>query len=300
MVVTYKGRIESLRREFEAVRPRLDAQYLRIFGQERVERIKEVARRTLGEDAFFDDVGALNKKLGSSLPATSPNKMIICTNDVAMEASNSDNWKIRTAPLFYISEAAMGHSHYEKLLASATHEFNHFTWYALQKVPFILTFMMVGRKFKSDMRKSGSAAGWASEIADSVIQEKGVSPAERLSKTAYFVYANVFKEQHECSNQILDKMVLGGIGIDIKLEWRHRPREYIEFSGGGKVVIRVPVGGDPYLRLSDQEVVESMLNWENRSHFMLESAEMTEFMDALKRSKISRMSYADLDRLEGK
>jgi hypothetical protein len=298
MVIAYKGRVESLRREFESVRPRLDEQYLKIFGQQRVEKIKEVARRTLDEDAFFDDVGALNKRLGSSMPSTSSNKMIICTNDVAMEAKSSENWKIRTAPLFYISQAAMGHSHYEKLLSSATHEFNHFAWYALQKIPYILTFMMVGRKFKSDMRASGSALGWASEMAKKMIDQKGVGSGEKFSNAMYFVYANVFKEHHECSNQILDRMVLGGIGIDVPLEWRGKPREYLEFDIPGRIKLRVPVGGDPYLKLSDEEVVESMLDWENRSQFMLENEEMTRFMDALKRSRISRMPYAHLERLE--
>jgi hypothetical protein len=298
MTIVYHGKIENLRRDIAAVKPRLDEQYRKVLGPVRAQRLAEVAGRTLKAESFFDKQEELNERLGMALRPGAPNKFMVATNDVDIDVNSSRTVKIRTAPAFYISEAAMPYSDSKTLLRSFVHEFDHFVWYALQRVPYLLTYGMICQRFKLDMKGSNTAEEWANKIAEEAGKNKEQPLEDRRSGMALAAYARVFTEQNEKTNGILDRMILGAIGITVNLEWRNRQRTYSVVEIPGRRGFGIPNGGDPFMNLSDQQVVERFLKWEEYGNMGAQTHEMAKFMERLKQTRVSRLSIIELEALE--
>jgi len=67
-------------------------------------------------------------------------------------------------------------------------------------------------------------------------------------------------EEVKKNNQILEKLILESIGVDVKLPWRGKEREYALHKKFG---FRIPIDGDPFLGIGDYEVVKRMLTWQD-------------------------------------
>lgn len=145
MVILYKGKLKNLQEELEKSQDKLNQRYIEVLGEDRAKKVKEIAERILIEESFFDDVEELSDYLGlkeQRIEKDTSNKMLLSTAsdqaslEIDLEGRVKDK-KIRTAPLFYISEDGFKHSgsakFTENILASYIHEFNHFIFYALQK-----------------------------------------------------------------------------------------------------------------------------------------------------------------------
>jgi hypothetical protein len=295
MTILYHGKIDSLRGELARAKPYLDEKYEQVLGRERVMRVAEVAKRTLGSFSFFDDTKEISRVLKTDFPETTPNKFMMANDIVNKDGSDSrdrfEPKKIRTAPAFYISDTGTQNSSYKNILHSYVHEYNHFVWYALQRVPLYLAIFMQ----KVSMEGSESREAWISRILkDLVANSSKSSVKERIDGVFTVIYADLLNDHYEKSNRVLDRLVLSSIGIDVDLEWRGQPREYHKIPIIGGPAIGMPVGGDPYSGLSDNEIINRTIAWENHIRLTTDTDYTRKFMGMLRETKVSRLSLEEI------
>ncbi len=295
MVIVYHGSVRGLAREMAEVKEALDRRYVEIIGHERAERLKEIGSRVLIPESFFDDREAVYRSLGERFEENAPNRMIFASNanyEIGQNGRIKDR-KVQTSAAFYIAEEAFKYSESstftERMIASYVHEFNHFIWYALQKVPFYLasTYISGAR----DPKPGNPSQGLKTYMEE--MGAAGISPSQITRNLALSIAGQTLKECFEKGNRILDKMVLDCIGIDVPLEWRNQEKTYYVFplpTG----ICEVGVGGDPYRTLTDKEAVERFLSWEQYFGGTRGSEFLDNLMDSLKQIRVSRVSIKQI------
>ncbi len=262
MVIVYHGNVEQLKKELQEKSDVLNQRYVEILGQERVRRLRETANRILGPQSFFDNVHALNSYLGENLTLDTSNKMFIATSSHLEIKANGDvrDKKVRTAPIFYISEEGFRHSESaqftETHLASFVHEYDHFVWYALQKTPiYIINLFLV-----NNLNSRTNPVNLSDYFAQ--LTEENIPAEEKIKRSMLALYSSVITEAYEKSNRVLDNLILNSIGIEVPLLWRGKEREYDFIPLPTGQVIQLAVGGDPFRTLEDKDIVERVINWE--------------------------------------
>ncbi len=291
MAIVYLGRIQELAHEVEEATEVLDNRYREIFGHERAEKLKEIGSRVLIPESFFDDKEAVYRSLGERFEENAPNRMIFASGasyEVAPNGRIKDR-KVQTAVAFYIAEEAFKHSgsskFTERMIASYVHEFNHFVWYALQKVPlYLATRYMHEAKYPKPSNPNQGLKAYIEEM-----DAAGIPPSQITHNLTLSLAQRALKEIFEAGNRILDKMVLDCIGIDVPLEWRNQEKTYYPFPLPTGIVI-VGGGGDPYRGLTDIEAIERFLSWEYYFGGIHGSGFLNNLMDSLKQIKVSRVS----------
>jgi len=249
MVIVYHGRLEQIVGELERAKPVLDRRYAEIFGEEGAGKIAEASKRLLGPESFYDCVASLNSKvsspLGSKFSSDIPSRHITLVSiqpDNLYASGFEKQQKLRTAPVIYI--------HPSGTLQTYIHEFGHFIWYALQSHPIsVLNSLYGGHKIES-----------FTDYSEKVLGQTRESDEEKMVKLQRAFWSLILGEISEKSNQILEKLILESIGVDVKLPWRGKEREYALHKKFG---FRIPIDGDPFLGIGDYEVVKRMLTWQD-------------------------------------
>jgi hypothetical protein len=299
MPIGYRGKVESLQKEFAAAKPRLEERYHKVLGGQNAEKLLRVFNRVFEDGSFFDSPQTMNDRLGTKFTDSTPNKFLFMAHDDDIKlfwAGTPSDLKIRTSAAIYTSETGLKRSDYGNVLYSYVHEFNHFVWYALQKVPIYL----LNDVWESTLKASPmSQANTNSEWVESLMQNALNGPGQLQSVEGFLAAANIraVNEHLEKSNRILDKMILEGIGVDIRLDWRHKPREVamIRHPAAPKMIFGIPVGGDPFDKYTDAEVIAGVLDWENHWSANVTTEKAQKLLGRLKATKILRLPFSELE-----
>ncbi len=292
MGIVYKGKLTDLAAEVKEYKPIIDQTYRDILGEERARKLAEVAERVLVQDSFFNSVEEFNDIYGKRLPEKTSNKLIIIADAKDLKLTVEGRMKekkIRTTPLFYISRDGFEHSgsseFTERPIASYVHEYDHFIWYALQEHPLYLTNLLL--KSFLDLDESNGMEG-IEALMERVV--KSEMPYEKkIEKAVLATYTQLLREAYEHSNRILDRMVLTKLGIDVPLPWRGQPRRGFPVYIATRKGFLIPTGGDMFARLSDREVIEKVLDWENNYNPTVQIPILENILHSFKEAKVSRV-----------
>jgi len=306
MVIVYHGTVQSLREQIDEHKEALDKRYTKIFGEERAKIIAEAAKRLLDAKSYFNSTEEFNEEMKGmqTLPSKTSNKFGIGIDtlrsplELTLEGRLIDR-KIRTTPMFYISESGFNNSASAKFtdrsIASYIHEYNHFITYVLQRFPINLVEDMLLRKLETKIPKF-DLTRYLKELAG-----KDISLNEKFEKLKTACQISPLIEMYESANRILDKSVLDSIGINVPLHWRGKPRQHIDVPFPPNKIFRIGAGGDMFKGLSDNEVIEKMMNWEE--HFNqagYKNPILTNLVDSLKDAKVSRISLTESNKQSNK
>jgi hypothetical protein len=306
MAIVYHGKVDSLKTELAKAKPYLDERYREVLGEGRIQRLRMATERLLREDSFFDDyrrvahVFSTNLGLNVNFGENAPNKFLMV---YSYEPDKHDRFKpkkIGTAPAIYVSDIGTKVSSSKNILHSYVHEFNHFIWYALQRVPIYLANCMISQTFQLGQESYGTAGAWLNGIVEKLketTQFNKIEPERLMNQMFVATYAFVLNEHYEKSNALLDRMILGSIGVEVELEWRHQPRKYIGVPITLGFSVGFPIDGDPYGDLSDQEVIDHAIGWEKYHVFLTQTGHIANFMNMLRQTKVSKVSLRDLHEL---
>lgn len=294
MVLLYRGNLESLAAEVRDVAPHVKAAYERILGKPRADKLADMANRLLPAQAFYASPEEVEQGLGERLPPNASNKMLLGSNsEVTINPDGTiSRQKIRTTVAFYISETGFHHSgsveFTERPVASYIHEFDHFIWYALQRVPLYLVNLFSQQVIGADL--SSGLDGMCRAIS-----AQDILAADKINRAYLAINTQVLIEVYEHANRILDKKVLESIGIDVPLPWRHQPRAYMDLPLPSGRVVRIPQGGDIFAGLSDEQVIERVLDWENKMHIQLQIPYMQNLDRSVRNLKVSRVPITEME-----
>jgi len=300
MAFKYLGKLESLGKEVAEAQEAINARYREILGEEQYRKLEDASRRLLTPSSFFDNVHDVKSRLGGILPEDTSNKMILATiaDTTVNESGVIKVPKIRTAPAFYISDKGFENSgtagFTEKPIASYVHEFDHFVWYALQRVPLYLA-----QGFISDKAKPKNTTMSVPEFMIQLMQEYPLANEEALDRLIIYSFANSIREIFEKSNRILDKQVLSSIGVDVPLSWRDQPREY-QYVPTQIGMLGLPIGGDPFTDLDDQEVIRRAINWPDHLNPFAHREYSDNVLKSIQSVKVTRLPLDEIIKLAGR
>jgi hypothetical protein len=266
MAIVYHGKQKSILDDLAQVQPVLAQAYRTVLGVDRYAKLEEVAGRVLNEQSYFENPAevqvALGGKTGKLFTDKSPNRMIFLstTPDKPLAPDGSVQFnKLRTAVAFYISDQAFANSGYkytERPLASYIHEFNHFVWYALQDVPMNVVMLALDEALQPYGRADNPLSSFEA------IYNAQLDPMKERQKIAVAGRAVALRNLFERSNNILDNLIMREIGVKVDLSWRKTPRTYLPFPMQTGVAA-IPLEGDQFAELSDEEVIERGLRWQD-------------------------------------
>jgi hypothetical protein len=295
-MIFYKGKVESLRRDLEQVKPALDRRYLEILGRKNVERLEEVANRILVEESFYDNVQEMNSVIGHNCSDNIPNRLALAMSSGIQIGKDGkvETKKIVTAPMIYVSENGFRNSGYfptGRILASYVHEWNHFIAYALQRVP--INFLEAALCDAIGARQLKEPQDFIGHLMKCKGQE------ELVKSVAFGMYSRTIHDSMEKSNRILDKLVLEELGISVDLsDWRGKKKQYQAFPIREMTVV-VPSSGDPFPNLTDRQVVSNTLEWEQYFSSITTVPMIKNLVESLKGIKVSKISLPQFRAMVG-
>lgn len=305
MVIIYHGNVPSIKEGLAKAQDKLNARYVQLLGEERAQQVDAVATRVLTPYSFFDDRATVKRRLHDELPANASNKMVLVTpSSGQLDASGGiRERKVQTSIGFYISETGFHHSgsaHFtEDALASYVHEFDHFIWYALQRVPFYLAKFFCEDQFDAREAKGRGLEGYIQYLS-----LLNLPLAEKEKRLKFSLLSHTMTEVYEHSTRILDKLVLESIGIDVPLSWRGREIAYRykpnPFVLDKPEIFQIPVGGDIFRNVDDQDVISLVLDWETSFRYLMRYIPIRNLMDSLRTLKVSKLSLQEMKALERK
>jgi hypothetical protein len=296
MPFVYHGKDERIAKEVAEAQETLNRRYAEILGPERTEKLRRVVQRTLGPQSFFDTAEEVNRYLKLKIPESTCSKLLFAADATGKVHENGriQDSSVKVGAAIYVSEDSFNHSgsrHYtNNPIATYVHEFDHFVWAALQKVPFYLAlpYMTQGRVStnKDDLDK------FITEI-----EKSELTLEQKRNRLALNVGALVTRGIFEDANQVLDKMVLESIGIDVPLPWRGKERQYMvgtlpQFD----MMLAIPTGGDPFFGLDDVEVIDRFIQWEKTAAPVIETPYLDNFFDSLREIEVEMLPIWEIRR----
>lgn len=298
MALIYRGNVERLAGEVEKARENINQRYLEILGPKKYEKLERTANRVLTPESFFNSPEEYHAFFGGrQIPADSSSKLIFASKvDPRTDKSGrlvSNQAKVGYG--FYVSEDSFKHSGSsrvtENILASYVHEFDHFVLSALQKTPLYLAGVILSED-TGPVENQAHLLNLTRRLQgeDLSIDEK--TRQMTLASSTYALY-----DIWENSTRILDKMVLDSIGIEIPLSWRGTDRKYGVF-GIPQIPkgFAVPVSGDPFRGLEDQEVIDRILDWQNHFQLTTRMPYIENIYDSLGNLNVQTLSVNELVR----
>lgn len=311
MVIIYLGKVENVRQDLAKEQDRLNQRYIEVLGEEKAKRVKDIANRILTPESFMDTREAYIPLYGKPLPENAPcNFSMAALSDLEVRLNGEiKERKVKTSPLFHISDEAFRHSGYSKvtdrILATYIHEYNHFIFYALQNPPVFVANYFLYNHLKP-RKKPFDLEDYAQQL-----REEEISGQEKMKKLVIASHASLIEDAYEQATRVLDKSILEGVGIDISLPWRGMPRSFKPIQLPTGQIMATGCGGDMYRGLDDKEVIKRFIEW--NQYFNQQSAAIkggvfvrnpeegqyvTNLVNSLRELKVSRMSIQDLRELQ--
>lgn len=285
MAFVYHGKIERLATEVERIKPIVDKKYLELFGKERFDRLEEVVSTLLGPTSYFDDRASFNRGLGTSFPSTISNRMMLAAETDTDGDCVDGNGRVKfrevdTGVAFYISEEGTANTASKNILMSYLHEFDHFVPYALQKVPLGIVVTTLT-----------DAVGIQAKHVENRNIVGAIKSAKDPKQVMLCLYLQKMMEVMEKSNRILDNIILAELGMHESIEWRGKERGYVPLLFPPNILFMFGYGGDPFYKVSDKDVVEQVMDWEQ--HFQMEHCLpfMKNLADSIQEVKVNRIPF---------
>ena len=139
-----------------------------------------------------------------------------------------------------------------------------------------------------------------SKLAAKLSLDGKTSKSEKKDRMIMALNAYVLNDVSERANNILDNTMLESIGIKGRdLDWREKERVFVSLVvNDPSILIGVPVDGDPFKTLSDQETIDRFIDWERHLNVraVMPNEYVETFFDSLKNVKIDIASLNDLKR----
>ncbi len=275
MVFVYRGRVERLAREVEEVRDVVNEKYLELFGEERYKKLEEAVEKLLIPEIFFDDVKDIERFFGGKYSTTRPSALLNGT-DVRPELYDNGRIKDNKGSVgvgFYVSEESFKRSgafnFTDRIVATYIHEF-------IGSMKKIQDVARLGEKLSLDAQ---------------------LSREEKTKRICMGGTSYCINDIFERANNILDKAVMGSIGIDMDLTWRNKKREYCPIQIHDPYIMLIcPVGGDPFQGLTDQEAIDRFIAWEKYQRPIMKIPYVEHLMDSLSGLQIERLTLPELKR----
>lgn len=301
MVFIYRGKSAKLTAEVAELGDVISKRYREILGNDRADRLTKIGNMVLTPDVFFDTLEQLEPYGGT--PQTKASKFVMVA-DVDTSLYPTGRMKANRAQLgvgFYVSDESFEHSgsraFTDRPIATYVHEFDHFALLALQRTPLYLAEMVM------DANVNAGQISRPEQVADLIarLNITDMKPARRLEIVGMATAAYAMHDTWECATRVLDKLVLSSVGITPDLSWRHTPRKYgmVELYSPHKIVA-IPISGDPYAGLSDEQVIERTLDWQNNLNLLMKLPFLDNIHESLKTLKVDLQPITNFrDRLRG-
>lgn len=296
MAFIYRGNVRSLEEQVNEYRDIVNQRYREILGDVYYQRLQRESERLLTPECFFDSIEELNRVSREKLPRETPSKLLFLSD---ADSKSDDKGRIKERTVngsygFYISDESFTHSGSskvsDKIIASYIHEYNHFVYGVLQRVPLYLARSSIISQLGGRPIQLEDLPG----IVDN-IRDLSISIQNKRNKIFLALNAYTMNDLWERSARILDKQILDCIGIPINLEWRGKERGYV-----GKIlpelnlVIAIPLEGDPYKRLDDKEVIRRTIEWEKYMNPVMRNEFIDNFYDSLKKVSVRLIPLPEL------
>ena len=261
MVLVYQGDYERLAEEVREHKPALDKAYWRVLGLKETAKLERVANRILTPDCFFSNPDKINTRLERECAThTSPSRFLFLT-DYDSETDKTGRIKNRKASVsgaFYVSESSLKHSSYDTPISTFVHEFNHFVPVAIQRTPIYLALQYLSSK-TGQIRSPDDLLSLVRRL-----KKEKIPKHEKATRVYLGMHNLMLYDMWEKATRVLDKLIQASIGINIPLPWRGKPKEIMTIKPSDlKEHLAFRVAGDPFIGLSDMEVVRRIMDWEN-------------------------------------
>lgn len=296
MVLIYGGNVKSLEEQVNEYRDRINQRYREILGDRYYQRLQRESERLLVPECFFDSIDELNRISQENLPRETPSKLLFLSD---ANLKPDDNGRIKKRNVngsygFYINDESFTHSGSsqitDKIIASYIHEYNHFVYGVLQRVPLYLARTTMISELSGKPVLLEDLPG----IVDS-IQYSPMPYQDKKNKIFLALNAYSMNDIWEKSTRILDKLILERIGINVAIPWRGKERKY-----GGKhldeinMIIAIPLEGDPHKGLYDREVIRRIIEWEKYLNPVMRNEFVDNFYNSLKELSVRLMPLPEL------
>ena len=302
MALIYKGTVDSLVQQVGKYKDRINERYQQVLGDENYKKLESIAQRVLVPESFFNTYEELQRFTRENIPIETPSKFMILTDSslTVDESGKIKEKKARAGFGFYINEESFkysGSSHIsEKIIASYIHEFDHFVYGALQKTPMYLVRNTIVKQLGYGPVQLENLNEYLFKI------EKEKSPLEiRKNKGILAIQSYIMEEMWENSTRILDKLILESIGITVSLPFRNKERRYgMNYFEGLNSIIQIPLEGDLFRGLGDNEVVHRVIKWDEYMNLIGTCAKrdyLINFWESLKQIQFEVDSIPEIERL---
>jgi hypothetical protein len=302
MVLVYQGNVERLTREVEEVKDAVNQRYLEVLGQERYDKLDRTVKRILGPSSFIDSTSQLKRIVEEDFKPNTPSKFLFAMlgNTSTDKKGNVKAKSCEIACGFYITEESFENSDSrhltDKIVASYIHEYNHFVPMVLQRTPL---YMAEG--FLREISGKVYSPNDAVDLVDRLNDNPRMPDHEKIKILLAGTFQFALRDMWENATRILDKMILQSIGIEQPLIWRGSPRMYKPlFLENPNVAAAIPVNGDPFLHLSDEEVIRRLIDWPNYFNPMTKHPFIDNLLDSMKSVSVNYYSINELDRISKK
>jgi len=298
MPFQYQGNLESLAREVESSKDRVNSVYLNLLGKEKFTQLRDLSHRLLTPDCFFEDYGQIMRQMGYDGEEMNSGTGSSSCNFLTTFSQLSPNCKIdpscgKTGVAFFVSEDSLkkGRSYQitGKQIAGYVHEFDHFVISSLQSHLLEMAHGVIGVYVGN--------VGNAQKLME-VVKRVGTGnhPVEDKEKVIALAglacQYNLFCEQ---ATRILDQNVLASLGINYDLPWRNKDPVYgrILVTPSPKMVLKILNDGDPFNGMTDTEAIDKMINWENFFQSPCDSIYSKNLLDSIKKTKTTLVPFRD-------
>jgi len=310
MVIIYHGKVESVKQDLAKEQYNLNQRYVEVLGEDRAKRVKDIASRILTPESFMDARETYISLYGEPLSENAPCNFSMATLSDLKVRSNGEikERKVKTSPLFYISDEAFKHSGYSKvthrILATYIHEYNHFIFYALQNPPVFVANCFLYNYLKP-RKKPFDLEDYVQQLSREEIPEQ-----EKMKKLVIASHTSLIEDAYEQATRVLDKSILESTGIEISLPWRGMPRSFKLIQLPIGKIMATGCGGDMYQGLDDKAIIGRFIEWNRYFNQRLaaikggifvrpeEGQYVTNLINSLRELKVSRLPIQDLMELQ--
>jgi len=283
MVFRYAGKVEQLAREVEAVQGRLNESYLKILGSERYDKLDKVSKKVLTPEGVYENMNELYRNLNiEGVFSNSPSHNLAnypIFNETGLE-------KILLTSFFHLPESALINSPYNSgskfganYLATYIHEFNHFVFDVLQKPPAVLFAQETFIDDEFVVRDNRDF----SKLMNAINQEEG-SLEDKKRKADNLMNEFYIDFYQEAGTRILDSLVINSLGYKFSHDWRGKKGKHLIYTPRGfSKSYSIPVTNtDAFLGVSDSEVVEKVINWQDNFYIPHSDSELAKILEVSK------------------
>ncbi len=286
----YLGEDPALKREYEMYGDKINEAYAALLTHDQQARLLGANSKLLTPGSFFHNRNDVMKRTGDYLEPDHSNHLGI------KPGVDDNNPSINyIAHYFFVSAESFKHSSSsqftDKNIASYVHEYDHHILIALQKIP-MACINIAFQEFLEPRKLPFDFADYAAQL-----KTMPLTHAARVDRLGLAISDIILMDSFEKATRIMDRRVLGSIGVNVPLDFRNKPRKYqllnLDKEDGEreKIMVYPDLNTDPFIGKSERDVIEMVANWERYLKFPVSSTRTAlDFVEQVKRAKYIKMS----------